>query len=135
MQGMSLLLLTAEIQIQKSHLRWLLQNPPPRSISQFFSFFSFFHWWLWCLWVCLVAEKIKKWKRKFWVFCFVLYLLTRCKIWWVFAFGLEDWDVVIFLFIMMKIKIFYYMMWLLLLGYFLGNQKVKSCLSCWVVGV
>ncbi len=28
----------------------------------------------------------------------------------VFAFGLEDWDVIIFLFIMMKIKIFYYMM-------------------------
>ena len=30
-------------------------------------------------------------ERNFWVFCFVLYLLTRCKIWWVFAFGLEDW--------------------------------------------
>jgi hypothetical protein len=36
--GMSLLLLAAEIQIQKSHLRWLLQNPPPMSISQIFFF-------------------------------------------------------------------------------------------------
>ena len=32
--GMSLLLLAVEIQIQKSHLCWLLQNPPPMSISQ-----------------------------------------------------------------------------------------------------
>ena len=37
MQGMSLLIVSAEIQIQKPHLRWPPQNP-----SLYNSFFSFF---------------------------------------------------------------------------------------------
>ena len=75
MQGMSLLLLTAEIQIQKSHLRWLLQNPPPMSISQIF-----FSLMVMMLVGLFGGRENQEMERNFWVFCFVLYLLTRCKI-------------------------------------------------------
>ena len=62
MQGMSLLLLTAEIQIQKSHLRWLLQNPPPRSISQkkIFFFFSLMVMMLVGLFGCRENQEMEK---------------------------------------------------------------------------
>ena len=73
--GMSLLLLAAEIQIQKSHLLWLLQNLPPMSISQIF--FSLMVMMLVGLFGCRENQEME---INFWVFCFVLYLLTRCKI-------------------------------------------------------
>ena len=92
MQGMSLLIASAKIQIQKPHLRWPPQNP-----SLYNPFF--FHWFLWCLWVCLVVEKIKEKERKFWIFCFVLCLFTQFDLFyfififilWAFAFGLDEW--------------------------------------------
>jgi hypothetical protein len=74
--GMSLLLLTAKIRIQKSHLRWLLQNPPPMSISQKKKN-SLMVMMLVGLFGCRENQEME---RNFWVFCFVLYLLTRCKI-------------------------------------------------------
>jgi hypothetical protein len=70
MQGMSLLLIAAKIQIQKPHLRWLLQSPP-RSHSQSstrFPIFPFICMMLLGLW--LVADKMKEKERKFRTFFF-----------------------------------------------------------------
>uniref|UniRef100_A0A2N9H942 Uncharacterized protein n=1 Tax=Fagus sylvatica TaxID=28930 RepID=A0A2N9H942_FAGSY len=84
--GMSLLLLAAEIQIQKSHLRWLLQNPPPMSISQKKNFIDGYDA---CGSVWL-PEKIKKWKEisGFSVLCCICSLGAKSD-----GFLLLDWKI------------------------------------------
>ena len=69
MQGMSLLIASANIQIQKPHLRWPPQNP---SLYNPF-FFSLILMMLMGLFGC---REIKEKERKFWIFCFVLCLFT-----------------------------------------------------------
>ena len=89
MQGMSLLIVSAEIQIQKPHLRWPPQNP-----SLYNSFFFLKNDVYGSVWLPRKSGK-KKENYGFSVLCcvcslslifiFIFYFL------WVFAFGLEEW--------------------------------------------